>query len=70
MACHEYIAIHGPTTVTNLIDNVKSSYGKKYRSAPVPKELGNNLRLDKRFIVIEKANHSDIWLWGLSDDER
>ena len=50
MACQGYIAIHGPTTVADLIANVRNTYGKKYRNAPVPKELAKVMRIDKRFL--------------------
>tara|TARA_B100000470_G_C19643020_1_gene325156 strand:+ start:499 stop:732 length:234 start_codon:yes stop_codon:yes gene_type:complete len=69
ISVQDYLAVKGPTTVVELIDNVKSKYGKKYRSGPSPKELGNIMRIDKRFVVIRKANHSDISLWGLNEDE-
>ena len=69
ISVHEYIADRGPTTVVELIDNVRSKFGKKYRDGPSPKELGHIMRLDKRFVVFKKANHSDITLWGLNEDE-
>ena len=69
MSVQEYITDRGPTTVVELIDNVRSKFGKKYRDGPSPKELGHIMRLDKRFVVIRKANHSDISLWGLNEDE-
>tara|TARA_B110000240_G_C13491429_1_gene449777 strand:- start:2024 stop:2260 length:237 start_codon:yes stop_codon:yes gene_type:complete len=67
-ACETYLVTHKGATATDLIGRVKSSFGRRYREIPTPIELGQLLRIDKRFIVIEKTPTSTN-VWGLKDEE-
>lgn len=65
-SCEEYIKKKGATTAIELIDNVRSSYGKKYRNIPSVMELAMILRIDKRFMVLEK-NSNGVSLWDVKE---
>lgn len=66
-SCLNYLLNTGPTTTIELIDNVRNSRGKKYHGRPSVAELGQLLRIDKRFVVVGMTRDS-ISLWSLADE--
>jgi len=66
-SCLEYLLKAGPTTTIELIDNVRNSRGKKHHYRPSVAELGQLLRIDKRFVVVGTTTES-ISLWSLAEE--
>ena len=66
-SCLQYLLKSGPTTTIELIDNVRNNRGKKYHGRPSVSELGQLLRMDKRFVVVGLTTES-ISLWSLADE--
>lgn len=63
-SCEKYLNEKGATTAIELIDNVRSSYGKKYRNIPSVMELAMILRIDKRFVIVKKTRDG-VSLWDV-----
>ena len=54
--CYNYIIENGPSTVDDMLNNIRSVEGKELRHKPTRRGLTRVLLIDPRFVEVGRAN--------------